>query len=75
MAKKLMEEKVSRLDGMPVITCCARCYKGYILGGAHPVHLMTLLTNNYTGRETEVEKRTIDIMSKPDPRYNLRPVQ
>lgn len=75
MAKKLMEEKVSQLNGMPVITCCARCYKGYILGGGHPVHLMTLLTGNYTGREKELEERTIRIMSRPDPRYNLRPKQ
>ena len=33
---------------------------------------MTLLTDNYTGREKELEERTIRIMSRPDPRYNLR---
>ena len=60
---------------MPVITCCARCYKGFIEGGAHPVHLMTLITGNYIGREKELEERTIEIMQKPDPRYAMRPKQ
>ena len=75
MCRKLMEEKAAQLNGIPVITCCARCYKGFIEGGAHPVHLMTLITGNYIGREKELEERTIEIMQKPDPRYAMRPKQ
>ncbi len=72
LTKKMMEEKAAQLNGLPVITCCARCYKGFITGGAHPVHLMTLITGNYLGREKELEEKTIEIMKKPDPRYAMR---
>lgn len=71
LTKKMMEEKVSQLNGLKVICCCARCYKGIILGGGHPVHLMTLLMDQYRGKEMDVVNRTIEIMKKPDPRYKL----
>ena len=72
MTKKLMEEKVEQFNGLPVITCCGRCFNGILLGGGHPVHLMTLITNHYLGYEDELEARALDILSKPDPRYQMR---
>lgn len=72
MERKLMEEKVSQLGGRPVITYCARCYKGILAGGGHPVHLMTLLTSNDPECFRRTEEKTRDIMSRPDPRYALK---
>ncbi|MDO4520104.1 MAG: hypothetical protein Q4B44_00520 [Erysipelotrichaceae bacterium] len=72
MEKKLMEEKVSQLCGMPVITYCCRCYKGIITGGGRPVHLLTLLAGCSDEKIAEIQNRTIEIMSRPDPRYAMK---
>jgi Fe-S oxidoreductase len=71
-AKKLMEEKVSQLHGMAVITACCRCYKGIIAGGGHPVHMMSLLAGSDETRIRAVEENTAEIMKKPDPRYAMK---
>ncbi len=72
MTKKLMEEKASQMNGIPVITCCARCCKGLVLGGADAIHLTWLLSDAYRGREQELHNRIIAINSRPDPRYKQK---
>ena len=71
MTKKLMEEKVEQLQGLPVICYCGRCLNGILLGEGHPVHLMTLINNHYLGREEQLEAHALDLLSKPDPRYKM----
>ncbi len=69
---KLMQEKVTSCPTELIVCCCCRCYNGLLIGGGHPIHLMTLLMNGYIGREQELEAHALDLLSKPDPRYNMK---
>lgn len=54
-----MEEKASQLRGMSAITYCCRCYKGIIIGGGHPFHLMSLLAGSDENHLKETEEKTL----------------
>ena len=71
-AKMLMEENVQSYKTDLVVCVCGRCYNGILLGGGHPVHLMTLLTDHWRGREKELYEHSLDLLSKPDPREQMK---